>query len=151
MAPTSTGDYHLHQVSPVVDLGTGTGAPGDDFDRDIRPIGPGIDMGADEVKPVLNQAPLLTWTMESGYAADGVSPDSGPNGGSYVFRVNYSDLDDDAPSVVEVWIDSNDDGDYLDAGEKVTSTKTKIGDYLKNEMSPPSSESKPIGKSPPTL
>lgn len=38
-----------------------------------------------------------------------------------------------------------------DAGEKVTSTKTKIGDYLKNEMSPPSSESKSISKSPPTL
>jgi predicted outer membrane repeat protein len=46
--PTPAGDFHIQSGSNVVDQGTGTGAPADDIDGDSRPLGSGIDMGADE-------------------------------------------------------------------------------------------------------
>jgi predicted outer membrane repeat protein len=42
------GDYHLTSDSICIDVGTLEGAPDTDIDGDIRPQGPGIDMGADE-------------------------------------------------------------------------------------------------------
>jgi hypothetical protein len=46
--PKTTGDYHIQSGSPVINQGTATGAPADDMDGDSRPLGSGIDMGADE-------------------------------------------------------------------------------------------------------
>ncbi len=46
----STADMYLHPYSPCVDSGTADGAPGDDIDGYIRPIGNGIDMGAYEYR-----------------------------------------------------------------------------------------------------
>jgi predicted outer membrane repeat protein len=120
LAPTSDGDYHLMTGSPAIEVGTATGAPLDDIDNNVRPLGSGVDMGADEVVTVANNAPILTWTNETNYTADGVDPDTGSSGGSFEFRVNYADADNEAPSVIQVWIDRNDDGDYLDASEKIT-------------------------------
>lgn len=52
-----------------------------------------------------NTAPTLTWTGETGFTADGVSPDSGPaNCRDFEFRVDYSDPNDDAPLSGEVWV-----------------------------------------------
>lgn len=42
------GDYHIQAASPAVDTGTPTGAPVDDFDDELRPVGAGVDIGADE-------------------------------------------------------------------------------------------------------
>lgn len=36
--------------SPVIDMGTGSGAPVVDIDGDSRPLGGGVDMGSDEKK-----------------------------------------------------------------------------------------------------
>lgn len=47
--PNLLGNYHLLGSSPAIDAGTGTGASAFDFDGDIRPQGPAVDMGADEV------------------------------------------------------------------------------------------------------
>ncbi|MEW6218942.1 MAG: choice-of-anchor Q domain-containing protein [Thermodesulfobacteriota bacterium] len=129
-APTSSGDYHVQLSSPAIDAGTSDGAPGDDFDGDLRPLGAGIDMGADEKVTKANNAPTLAWTGETGFAADGVDPDLGTSGGSYVFRVSYADADDDAPSSVQVWIDRNDDGDFLDGGEKIDLAPVDGGDTV---------------------
>ncbi|MCP4526501.1 MAG: hypothetical protein GY833_11395 [Aestuariibacter sp.] len=41
-------DYHLKSISPAIDRGTVTGAPGDDIDGDARPQGTGVDVGSDE-------------------------------------------------------------------------------------------------------
>lgn len=55
----STGDlvqwYHIQHGSPAIDAatGTGTGIPVDDFDHQPRPLGPGWDMGFDEVTPLI--------------------------------------------------------------------------------------------------
>ncbi len=44
----SNGDLHLLQNSPCIDTGTSEGAPVDDLDGFIRPIGGGCDMGVYE-------------------------------------------------------------------------------------------------------
>lgn len=43
------GNYHLNPTSPALDVGLATGAPSDDVDGDPRPLGSGIDIGADEL------------------------------------------------------------------------------------------------------
>jgi hypothetical protein len=45
---TLDGSWHLMPGSPCVDAGTMTEAPITDFDGDDRPLGAGIDIGADE-------------------------------------------------------------------------------------------------------
>jgi hypothetical protein len=44
----SGGDYRLQANSPLIDAGTGSGAPLFDFDGNPRPSGDGIDLGAFE-------------------------------------------------------------------------------------------------------
>jgi hypothetical protein len=79
-----------------------------------------------------NNAPALTWTGEPGYTCDGADPDQGPAGtyfgSKFVFQVKYTDVDNDAPSVIEVWLDKNDDGDYNDPGEKEAMTEVDPSD-----------------------
>ncbi len=41
-------DVHLTACSPCIDTGTLSNAPADDMDGESRPLGPGIDIGADE-------------------------------------------------------------------------------------------------------
>ncbi|MBN1813505.1 MAG: hypothetical protein JXA14_16830, partial [Anaerolineae bacterium] len=59
------GDYHLQADSPCVDVGTGTGAPMEDFEEDPRPLDGDldgtavVDMGADEFKPPQVYLPLV--------------------------------------------------------------------------------------------
>jgi len=47
---TNTAALYLHPYSPCIDSGTSDGAPGDDIDGYIRPIGSGDDMGAYEYR-----------------------------------------------------------------------------------------------------
>jgi hypothetical protein len=42
------GDFHLQGGSPAIDAGTDVGAPAVDIDDDGRPLGAGVDIGADE-------------------------------------------------------------------------------------------------------
>ncbi len=128
LAPITSGDYHLEVDSPVVDMGTATGAPDDDIDGDFRYSGAGYDMGSDEVITGINSAPALSWTGETNYSSDGVNPDIGADGASFEFRINYVDADDNPPVTLQVWVDKNDDGDYLDAGEKVALVEVDGGD-----------------------
>ncbi|MCP4423642.1 MAG: hypothetical protein GY803_04035 [Chloroflexi bacterium] len=60
-------DLHLHCSSPYVDAGLSTGAPAGDFDRDNRPQGSGVDMGADELTEMpCSNPPLMTCAFSPG-------------------------------------------------------------------------------------
>ncbi|MFC1602865.1 right-handed parallel beta-helix repeat-containing protein [Pseudomonadota bacterium] len=78
---------------------------------------------ADSSLIILNAKPTLEWTQEDErYTSDGVHSDNGANGGTYQFRIKYSDSDtgDTCPASgsadIQVWIDVDDDG--YEAGEK---------------------------------
>ena len=74
-----------------------------------------------------NNAPLLSWTGEPNYTNDGVDPDSAAGGTNFEFRVRYTDADNNAPTVMQVWVDSNDSGTY-ESTEKYALTATDSGD-----------------------
>lgn len=72
-----------------------------------------------DFRKVSLNAPTLAWTGEANYVADGVDPESGYTDTDFTFRVQYTDTDNDGPATIQVWVDKNGDGDYLDAGEKI--------------------------------
>ena len=52
-----------------------------------------------------NNIPVLDWTGEANYVDDGVHPNVGIDGGEYTFRIKYSDIDNSAPAVTQIWVD----------------------------------------------
>lgn len=87
------------------------------------------------------QAPILSWTGENGYGADGAHPDAATSGSAIAFRVSYTDTNNDPPAAIELWIDENDDGAY-DPAEKyplapvdVTDTVFSNGKLYARELS----------------
>ncbi len=76
----------------------------------------------------VEQIPFLSWTGESAYISDGVNPDSGPAQDAFQFRVDYTDLNNDVPVPIQLWIDLNDDGDYNDVSEKTDMEAVNSGD-----------------------
>ncbi len=82
---------------------------------------------ANSTLTILNNAPTLAWTGEDFYQTDGINPDTGGNGDIFTFRINCTDLDDEAPSSIQVWIDVDDNGTY-EAGEKYALAEVDGGD-----------------------
>ncbi|MHB1348593.1 MAG: multiheme c-type cytochrome [Desulfobulbaceae bacterium] len=74
-----------------------------------------------------NNPPLLAWTGEPDYEDDGVDPQTAAGGSDFTFRVEYTDLDNTAPSAIQVWVDL-DDSETYDDGEKIALTATDAGD-----------------------
>jgi hypothetical protein len=74
---------------------------------------------SDSTITITNAIPALDWAGQAGYESDGVVPNSATTGSSFEFRVKYADLDNEAPSSIQLMIDKNDDGDYLDGDETV--------------------------------
>jgi|GEM_PF-2688540 len=64
-----------------------------------------------------NSPASLEWMGTDGYESDGVNPNSAPGGTTFTFMVRYRDLENDPPSVAEVWVDLNRDNNY-DQDEK---------------------------------
>jgi predicted outer membrane repeat protein len=93
------------------------------------------------VLEITNNAPALDWTGETGYVSDGVDPENQAGGKPFYFRIEYTDSNNDAPGVKQVWIDLDDDGAY-EAGEKfvmddlVTAGDPNMtdGDYSNGEI-----------------
>ncbi|MBI4826970.1 MAG: right-handed parallel beta-helix repeat-containing protein [Nitrospirae bacterium] len=75
------------------------------------------------------QAPTLDWTGETNYQSDGVNPGSAASGGTFTFRVKYTDTNNDAPNPVELWVDEDDSGTY-EAGEKYVMSGVDSGDTI---------------------
>ncbi|MBC7259965.1 MAG: right-handed parallel beta-helix repeat-containing protein [Chloroflexi bacterium] len=60
------GDYHLLADSPAVDAGTPVGAPPDDLDGSLRPVGDAPDLGAYERQQGVGTVPLVAgWNLAS--------------------------------------------------------------------------------------
>jgi hypothetical protein len=57
-------------------------------------------------------APILAWTGEPNYEVDGLHPEVGSGGTSFVYRIEYSDPDNDPPAVSMLWIDLDGDGAF---------------------------------------
>ena len=99
------------------------GAEGSDtafeFQFKGTPVDNPIEMG--------NSIPNLSWTGETGYINDGVNPDSGTDPTDFEFRINYTDADNDAPGIIQVWVDTDDNGIYT-YSEKFSMTETDSGD-----------------------
>ncbi len=74
-----------------------------------------------------NNAPVLAWVGSGNYASDGVNPNSDADGSSFEFQVSYTDDDDEAPSTIEVWVDTDNNGSFA-AGEKYAMTEVDGGD-----------------------
>ncbi len=66
-------------------------------DPPIPPLWYGV-LGLAAAPPV-NSPPSLDWTGEPGFAGDGVDPDGGTLLTGFTFRVNYTDIDGDPPSL----------------------------------------------------
>ena len=47
---------------------------------------------------VINRVPTLSWTGETDYTDDGLDPEDGYSGTNFVYRVKYTDEDNDAPA-----------------------------------------------------
>jgi predicted outer membrane repeat protein len=126
--PTTSGDFHISSlVSPVVDTGTATDSPTDDIDGDSRPLGSGYEMGSDEYVPPAPAVPTLDWTGETNYITDGVNPDSAAGGSNFEFRIKYTDVNNDIPTSIQVWVDEDDSGTY-EIDEKYDMTEVDAGD-----------------------
>ncbi|MDH3976124.1 MAG: right-handed parallel beta-helix repeat-containing protein [Deltaproteobacteria bacterium] len=79
---------------------------------------------------IVNNSPVLDWTAEKYYVEDGVNPDRGSNGSKFVFRVSYTDNDDECPPAagdMQVWIDANDVNSY-EGGEMFNMSAVNPGD-----------------------
>jgi len=65
--------------------------------------------------------PSLSWTGETGFGSDGVSPDTTVEGNLIRFRVDYADEGNLPPAngYPRLIIDFNGDGDTLDAGDQI--------------------------------
>ncbi|HEX2162698.1 MAG TPA: right-handed parallel beta-helix repeat-containing protein [Thermoanaerobaculia bacterium] len=64
------GDYHLEEGGPAVDAGTPAGAPPTDFEGDPRPVGEGVDVGADEAVPPCAAPATLTLSDDTVLGAE---------------------------------------------------------------------------------
>jgi predicted CXXCH cytochrome family protein len=76
-----------------------------------------------------NNEPMLSWTGESNYTNDGVYPDNALTGSSFEFRVSYADAENQAPNIIQLWVDANDNGSY-ESNEKYDMTGVNSGDTV---------------------
>lgn len=81
----------------------------------------------DSLVTILNNPPTLDWTTEDFYLTDGVNPGNGGNGSTFTFRVSYTDIDNEVPTSIQIWVDENDNGSY-EATEQYTLTEVDAGD-----------------------
>lgn len=80
---------------------------------------------------IINSLPVLEWIGEAGYDNSGVKPEIGYGDTDFVFKIKYIDIDGDSPSVYEIYLDKDGDGDYSDLGEVAQMEEIEGDDYRK--------------------
>jgi hypothetical protein len=93
------GDFHLMSGSPAIDQGASIGAPAVDIDDDGRPLGGGVDIGADEV--VASQAAFPdtgVGVLDDFNRADGVL---GPNWAGNTGTSNFAILNNEVQVLLD--------------------------------------------------
>jgi hypothetical protein len=58
----------------------------------------GAPTSAKNAPDVINRAPTLSWTGEADYISDGLNPETGYSTTNFVYRVKYTDQDNEAPA-----------------------------------------------------
>ena len=86
--PRFSADYHLQPGSPCIDKGSRSGAPSIDIEDKKRPMGAGIDIGAEEVPPgrpaAFTQAVKVLQGTLANIALSGRDPNAAPL--SYILK-----------------------------------------------------------------
>lgn len=84
--------------------------------------------------PLVDNAPVLSWTGEAGYTDDGLDPYRAVAGSTFVFRVKYSDADGDPPVALNLRLFNAMDGTEL-PGSPVPMTRVGSGtDWVGGEI-----------------
>ncbi len=60
-------------------------------------IATGTPLTPIDAPDISNNIPTFDWTGESNYIFDGLNPETGNNSTSFIFRIKYTDFDNDAP------------------------------------------------------
>ncbi|MGA1823257.1 MAG: carboxypeptidase regulatory-like domain-containing protein [bacterium] len=80
------------------------------------------DIGGGNLSIIVKEVgtiPELDWWGETGFENDGVTPDLiGGTSGTFKFKINYKDADNQAPFLPQVWIDTNNNGIYDNSGSE---------------------------------
>lgn len=79
------------------------------------------------------QAPTLAWTGETGYLSDGANPDGAVSGSAFIFRVEYTDTNNDPPAFISLLLDTDNDG-TADATHALTGTDNGDGNYMNGRI-----------------
>jgi len=116
------GGWIEHKIDEYFDRASSVYACDIDGDGDMDVLGTGINNIAwwESHLNKVNVVCSLRWSINSGFdGIDGVNPNFGSDGDTFCFEVVYINSANKAPTIHQVWIDLNDDGDYNDAGEKI--------------------------------
>ena len=83
-----------------------------------------------------NTPPVLSYSSESGYGDRGVNPYSGTivDSFNYAYKVVYTDLNNDAPHSISVWIDGNEQGIPMSLDTLASNPDLFDGDYSNGEQ-----------------
>ncbi|MCX7716408.1 MAG: hypothetical protein N2Z73_03230, partial [Endomicrobia bacterium] len=58
----------------------------------------GVATSVVDAPDVINNAPVLSWTGETNYITDGLHPEVGKSTTPFVYRIKYTDIDNDPPA-----------------------------------------------------
>ncbi|MEK6647618.1 MAG: FlgD immunoglobulin-like domain containing protein, partial [Candidatus Firestonebacteria bacterium] len=61
-------------------------------------VATGIPTSSVDSPDVINTTPILSWTGEVNYTSDGLNPETGNTNSTFIYRVKYTDIDNDAPA-----------------------------------------------------
>ena len=105
----------------------------------------GAPTSSHEGPDVLNHAPTLSWTGETNYTNDGLDPEAGSPDTNFVYRVKYTDQDNESPSTGYPKVHIMEGGSEIigspfamsevDAGDK-TYSDGKLYTYTKSGLGP---------------
>ena len=77
--------------------------------------------------PDVNNAPTLAWTEEANYTSDGLHPETGNTSANFVYRINYTDEDNDEPKAGYPRVHMKKGGTEI-SGSPFTMSEVELGD-----------------------